>query len=65
LVAISQAIIAAVFLIVADRGDARQMWDIKTGSRGGEANSPMLPVATQLKPADILNIAAYLASCDP
>ena len=44
---------------------ARQLWDIKSGSRGGPALAPMRIVVAELKPADIVDIAAYLASCRP
>ena len=44
---------------------ARQLWDIKTGARGGPTVALMQNVTADLTPAQIRDIAAYLASRDP
>ncbi len=41
---------------------ARQLYDFHTGSRNGEMAAPMQPVVARLKPADLVNLTAYLAS---
>jgi cytochrome c553 len=43
----------------------RQLWDIKTGARGGSPVALMQNVAANLMPEQIRDIAAYLASRDP
>ena len=40
----------------------RQLYDFHTGSRHGEMAAPMQPVVAKLKPADLVNLTAYLAS---
>jgi len=44
---------------------ARQLWDIKTGARGGASVALMQNVAANLTPDQIRDIAAYLSSRDP
>lgn len=44
---------------------ARQLWDIKTGARGGPSVALMQGVTANLMPGQIRDIAAYLASRDP
>jgi cytochrome c553 len=44
---------------------ARQLWDIKTGSRRGDSVAPMRDVVRSMTPGEIVAVAAYLASCDP
>lgn len=44
---------------------ARQLWDIKSGSRGGPAVALMRAPVAQLSEADIVDITAYLASRHP
>jgi cytochrome c553 len=44
---------------------ARQLWDIKTGARGGPSVALMQSVTANLTPEKIRDIAAYLASRDP
>jgi cytochrome c553 len=44
---------------------ARQIWDIKTGSRRGPAVALMQAPVAQLNEADIVDITAYLASRRP
>jgi cytochrome c553 len=41
---------------------ARQLWDIKQGSRHGDMTQLMKPVVANLTADDILNITAYVAS---
>lgn len=43
----------------------RQLYDLQSGARGGEAVRPMLPVVAQLTVADMAAIAAYTASLPP
>jgi len=43
----------------------RQLWDIKTGARGGPSVALMQGVVANLEPGQIRDIAAYLASRDP
>jgi cytochrome c553 len=44
---------------------ARQLWDIKTGSRSGPTVALMQAPVAQLSEADIVDITAYLASRHP
>jgi cytochrome c553 len=44
---------------------ARQIFDILQGSRHGEMAHLMKPVVAKLTGADIVNIAAYVASLPP
>jgi cytochrome c553 len=44
---------------------ARQLWDIKSGSRRGDSVAPMLVVVRSITPGEIIAIAAYLASLQP
>lgn len=44
---------------------ARQLWDIKTGARGGASVALMQNVTAKLTPRQIRDIAAYLASRAP
>jgi len=43
----------------------RQLYDLKSGARGGRAVQPMLPVVANLTVADMGGIAAYAASLPP
>jgi cytochrome c553 len=43
----------------------RQLYDLKSGARGGRAAQPMLPVVANLTVADMGAIAAYVASLPP
>ena len=43
----------------------RQLWDFKQGARNGAQAVAMKPVVAQLTGADMLNIAAYLATLKP
>ncbi len=44
---------------------ARMLWDIRTGARGGSSVDQMQEPARHLTPAQITDIAAYLASLKP
>jgi cytochrome c553 len=44
---------------------ARQLWDIKSGSRRGDSVAPMRDVVRSMTPGEIVAIAAYLASLRP
>jgi cytochrome c553 len=44
---------------------ARQLWDIRTGARGGPSVASMQSVTANLTPTQIRDISAYLASCAP
>ena len=44
---------------------ARQLYDFKSGTRDGKYAATMKPVVTGLNDADILNLAAYIASLQP
>jgi len=44
---------------------ARQLWDIRTGARGGPSVALMQNVVANLAPNQIRDIAAYLSSRDP
>jgi cytochrome c553 len=44
---------------------ARQLWDIRTGARGGPSVALMQDVAANLTPDQIRDVSAYLASRDP
>jgi cytochrome c553 len=44
---------------------ARQLWDIKTGSRRGDSVAPMRDVVRSMTPGEIVAVAAYLASLRP
>jgi len=44
---------------------ARQLYDFKSGTRDGKNAVAMKPVVARLSDADIVNLAAYLASLDP
>jgi len=44
---------------------ARQLWDIKSGSRRGESVAPMRDVVHSMTPSEIIAVAAYLASLRP
>jgi len=44
---------------------ARQLWDIRSGSRHGEPVAPMREVVRTMKPSDIIALAAYLGSLKP
>jgi cytochrome c553 len=44
---------------------ARQLWDIKYGSRAGTSAALMLGVVASLTDEDVLSLAAYTASLDP
>ena len=44
---------------------ARQLWDIRSGARGGPSVALMQAPAKGLSPAQITDVAAYLASLKP
>jgi cytochrome c553 len=44
---------------------ARQLWDIKKGSRRGPAVAPMQAVVAAMTPKDIVELSAYIASLSP
>jgi len=44
---------------------ARQLYDMQNGNRSGTWTQLMAPVVAALKPADLVNMAAYLASLKP
>lgn len=44
---------------------ARQLWDIRSGSRHGDSVAPMREVIRTLKPSEIVALAAYLGSLQP
>jgi cytochrome c553 len=44
---------------------ARQMWDMKYGSRNGSWTQLMKPVVSKLNDEDMVNLTAYLASLKP
>ena len=44
---------------------ARQLYDFKSGTRDGKNAVAMKPVVARLSDADIVKLAAYLASLDP
>ena len=44
---------------------ARQLWDMKHGTRAGQSAALMLPVVLNLTDDDVINLSAYIASLDP
>jgi cytochrome c553 len=44
---------------------ARQLWDMRSGSRHGDGVTPMREVVRTMTPSDIVALAAYLASLPP
>jgi cytochrome c553 len=44
---------------------ARQLWDIKSGSRHGDSVAPMRQVVRTMTPSQIVAVSAYLASLQP
>ena len=41
---------------------ARTLWDLRSGARANAGAAPMLPIARALSPAQVRDLAAYLAS---
>ncbi len=44
---------------------ARQLWDIRSGSRHGDSLAPMRDVVRSMAPGEIVALAAYLGSLQP
>ena len=44
---------------------ARQLWDIRSGTRHGDSVAPMREVVRSMTPAEIVALAAYLGSLNP
>ena len=44
---------------------ARQLWDMKHGTRAGPSAALMLPVVVNLTDDDVINLSAYIASLEP
>lgn len=44
---------------------ARQLWDLRSGARADPGAAPMQPIAKALSPAQMIDLAAYLASLKP
>jgi len=44
---------------------ARQMYDMKLGTRSGPLAALMLPVVAKLSDSDMVDVIAYVSSLDP